>query len=86
MLTRRNQWRNANKRVFRFTDERLDKAYRQLFGMANKAGCVVCNEDTPDLLGIYPHDYHEKEWRILCEKCYFNFDNKLQKQIGGNHV
>lgn len=75
--------------TFRFNQD-IDNAYRLLFGVTSPVGCSVCGDDDLDNLGIHPHDYHEKEWRTLCDKCYGatkqSLDNGLQKQIGGSFV
>ncbi len=68
-MMNKRQWQNTGKRVFKVNDD-LDKSFRLLYGVTNPAGCSVCGDDDLDNLGIHPHDYHEKEWRILCDKCY----------------
>ena len=71
----------------RYRNKGIDKV--MLFGPANPAGCAICGEDEPSVLGIHEAD-DSHEFKVLCSKCYSapgrSFDSNLQKQIGGGNV
>lgn len=68
--------RYRNK-AFRFNPD-IDKAYRGLFGPSDKAGCVICGKDEPELLDIHEAD-DGNEFRVLYNSCRCNLPEKYNK-------